>query len=90
MTIDRRKFLLGSGLGAVGALTALSGSGEADAESVGAGPGPDATLGDALERMERRRSQISVLPVVDQAGRALGLLRLHDIYLGQRLETADS
>jgi len=52
--------------------------------------GPDATLGDALERMERRRSQISVLPVVDQAGRALGLLRLHDIYLGQRLETADS
>jgi arabinose-5-phosphate isomerase len=44
--------------------------------------GPDATLGDALERMERRRSQISVLPVVDEAGRALGLLRLHDIYLG--------
>jgi arabinose-5-phosphate isomerase len=44
--------------------------------------GPDATLGDALERMERRRSQISVLPVVDDAGRALGLLRLHDIYLG--------
>ena len=44
--------------------------------------GPDATLGEALERMERRRSQISVLPVVDDAGRALGLLRLHDIYLG--------
>jgi arabinose-5-phosphate isomerase len=44
--------------------------------------GPDATLGDALERMERRRSQISVLPVVDGSGRALGLLRLHDIYLG--------
>jgi arabinose-5-phosphate isomerase len=44
--------------------------------------GPDATLGDALERMERRPSQISVLPVVDDAGRALGLLRLHDIYLG--------
>jgi arabinose-5-phosphate isomerase len=44
--------------------------------------GPNATLGDALERMERRRSQISVLPVVDDAGRALGLLRLHDIYLG--------
>jgi arabinose-5-phosphate isomerase len=42
--------------------------------------GPDATLGDALERMERRPSQISVLPVVDDAGRALGLLRLHDIY----------
>jgi arabinose-5-phosphate isomerase len=48
--------------------------------------GPDATLGEALERMERRRSQISVLPVVDAAGRALGLLRLHDIYLGR--ETA--
>jgi arabinose-5-phosphate isomerase len=43
--------------------------------------GPDATLGDALERMERRPSQISVLPVVDETGRALGLLRLHDIYL---------
>jgi len=43
--------------------------------------GPDATLGEALERMERRPSQISVLPVVDKSGRALGLLRLHDIYL---------
>jgi arabinose-5-phosphate isomerase len=42
--------------------------------------GPDATLGAALERMERRPSQISVLPVVDHAGRALGLLRLHDVY----------
>jgi arabinose-5-phosphate isomerase len=46
--------------------------------------GPEASLGDALERMERRRSQISVLPVVDAAGRALGLIRLHDIYLGSR------
>ena len=27
--------------------------------------GPDATLGQALEPMERRQSQISVLPVVD-------------------------
>ena len=44
--------------------------------------GPDATLGQALELMERRRSQISALPVVDSGGRALGLLRLHDIYLG--------
>ena len=43
---------------------------------------PDATLGEALERMERRPSQISVLPVVDESGRALGVLRLHDIYLG--------
>ena len=41
-------------------------------------------LGQALELMERRRSQISVLPVVDGEGRALGLLRIHDIYLGTR------
>ncbi|HUK16814.1 MAG TPA: KpsF/GutQ family sugar-phosphate isomerase [Bryobacteraceae bacterium] len=46
--------------------------------------GPDATLGAALELMERRRSQISVLPVVDDSGRALGILRLHDIYLAGR------
>ncbi len=46
--------------------------------------GPDATVGDALERMERRQSQISVLPVVDSDGRALGLIRLHDVYLGSR------
>ncbi|HLI84989.1 MAG TPA: KpsF/GutQ family sugar-phosphate isomerase [Bryobacteraceae bacterium] len=44
--------------------------------------GPDATLAEALEAMERRPKQISVLPVVDAAGRALGLLRLHDVYLG--------
>ncbi len=43
---------------------------------------PDATLGEALERMERRKSQISALPVVDGAGRALGILRLHDIFGG--------
>ena len=43
--------------------------------------GPGATLGEALERMERRASQISVLPVVGEDGRALGLLRLHDVYL---------
>jgi len=43
--------------------------------------GPKATLGSALELMERRASQISVLPVVDEAGRALGIIRLHDIYL---------
>jgi arabinose-5-phosphate isomerase len=46
--------------------------------------GPEATLGEALVRMERRPSQISALPVVDDAGRALGLLRIHDIYLGIR------
>jgi len=46
--------------------------------------GPDASLAAALERMERRPSQISALPVVDDAGRALGILRLHDVYLGFR------
>lgn len=46
--------------------------------------GPGDTLGQALELMERRRSQISVLPVIDGAGRALGLLRIHDIYLGTK------
>ncbi len=33
----------------------------------------------ALELMENRKSQISVLPVVDRSGRALGLLRVHDL-----------
>ncbi len=41
---------------------------------------PDTRLLDALQLMENRASQISVLPVVDQAGACLGLLRLHDIY----------
>lgn len=41
---------------------------------------PDATLRDALVLMERRPRQLSVLPVVDPSGLALGLLRLHDIY----------
>jgi arabinose-5-phosphate isomerase len=45
---------------------------------------PSATLAEALELMERRPSQISALPVVDESGRALGILRLHDIYLGSR------
>jgi arabinose-5-phosphate isomerase len=34
---------------------------------------------EALQLMENRPSQISVLPVVDQEGRANGLIRLHDI-----------
>ena len=43
--------------------------------------GPEATLHEALQVMENRPSQISVLPVVDPStGRSLGLLRLHDIY----------
>jgi arabinose-5-phosphate isomerase len=43
--------------------------------------GPDATLGEALDLMERRTSQISALPVVDAGGQALGLLRLHDVFM---------
>jgi arabinose-5-phosphate isomerase len=46
--------------------------------------GPEASLGEALELMEQRPSQISVLPVVDESGRARGLIRIHDIYLGSR------
>jgi arabinose-5-phosphate isomerase len=46
--------------------------------------GPDATVGYALELMERRPSQISALPVVDDSGRALGILRLHDVFRGPR------
>jgi arabinose-5-phosphate isomerase len=50
---------------------------------------PDATLHEALDVMENRSSQISVLPVVDRAtGRCLGLLRLHDVYhAGMQAET---
>ncbi len=41
--------------------------------------GPEMLAFDALRLMEDRPSQISVLPVVDEPGRAVGLLRLHDI-----------
>ena len=34
---------------------------------------------EALQLMENRPSQIAVLPVVDETGRACGLIRLHDI-----------
>lgn len=34
----------------------------------------------AIDRMEKRASQISVLPVVDPQGYCLGLIRIHDIY----------
>lgn len=40
---------------------------------------PDALAYAALQMMENRPSQISVLPVVDSEGRSVGLLRLHDI-----------
>jgi arabinose-5-phosphate isomerase len=41
----------------------------------------DMTLGEAVRLMENRRSQISVLPVVEpETGELLGLFRLHDAY----------
>ena len=41
----------------------------------------DAILNDAINLMEDRKSQISVLPVVENGGRiCIGLIRLHDIY----------
>lgn len=40
---------------------------------------PDLPAYGALQLMENRPSQISVLPVVDQARYCLGLIRLHDI-----------
>ena len=40
---------------------------------------PDTLAYDALRVMEDRPSQISVLPVVTEAGACVGLIRLHDI-----------
>lgn len=40
----------------------------------------DAALNLALELMENRSSQISVLPVTNGAGNLVGIIRLHDIY----------
>lgn len=40
---------------------------------------PETLAFDALQLMENRPSQISVLPVVDADGKCVGLLRLHDI-----------
>lgn len=40
---------------------------------------PEMLAFDALQLMENRPSQISVLPVSDATGRCVGLLRLHDI-----------
>ena len=42
---------------------------------------PNSSVDNALKLMEDRRSQISVLPVVNEEnGECLGLIRLHDIY----------
>lgn len=40
---------------------------------------PQTLAYDALQLMEKRESQISILPVVDRDNKSLGLLRLHDI-----------
>ncbi len=40
---------------------------------------PEMLAFDALQLMENRSSQISVLPVVDAEGTCVGLLRLHDV-----------
>lgn len=48
---------------------------------------PLAPLREALRLMEDRPSQISVLPVVDDGGTCLGLIRLHDIYLAGKTLT---
>lgn len=40
---------------------------------------PEMLAYDALQLMENRPSQVSVLPVVDEDGHCVGLLRLHDI-----------
>ena len=42
--------------------------------------GPQLRLKEALQLMENRPTQISVLPVIDAEQRCLGLLRIHDIY----------
>lgn len=41
---------------------------------------PTAMLRDAARIMEDRPSQISVLPVLDESQRCVGLLRIHDVY----------
>ena len=40
---------------------------------------PESLAYDALQLMEKRQSQISVLPVVDRERKSIGLIRLHDI-----------
>lgn len=58
-------------------LSALTAAEMMTANPITASPGMLAF--DALQLMENRPSQISVLPVTDEAGSCIGLLRLHDI-----------
>jgi len=52
---------------------------------------PEARLLDALRLMEKRPSQISVLPVVEPgSARCLGLIRLHDICQAELLSTDEA
>ncbi len=44
---------------------------------------PGSSVHESLRRMEDRSSQISVLPVVEESGLCVGLLRLHDLYQHQ-------
>lgn len=44
---------------------------------------PDKLAQEALAVMENRKTQISVLPVVDEGNRLVGLLRIHDILRGE-------
>jgi len=48
---------------------------------------PSATIKYALDLMENRKSQISVLPVVNDENVFLGLLRIHDIYQSNQGES---
>jgi len=41
---------------------------------------PSVLLAKAVDLMENRPSQISVLPVVDESGRCAGIVRIHDVY----------
>lgn len=71
---DLRRTIEKTGGGALDGLTA--------SQMMTSGPitaTPDMLAYDALQLMENRSSQISVLPVVDREGSCKGLLRLHDI-----------
>ena len=43
--------------------------------------GPDAKATEALELMESREVQLSFLPVIDESGGCVGVLRIHDLVL---------
>jgi arabinose-5-phosphate isomerase len=43
--------------------------------------GPRTKAADALEMMESRESQLSFLPVLDEEGGCVGVLRVHDLVL---------